>query len=97
MTPQHNNKIEIVGLNYGNKGRSCGLHPTCCGSQVKVGMWLKVRKLVEEEEIEEQIQVKTKAKVSSPAVRGKKLKATYKSRTITSVVRKEYYKVGQRD
>ncbi|KAJ3250428.1 hypothetical protein HK103_003541 [Boothiomyces macroporosus] len=36
--------IEIVGLNHGSDGRMCGLHPTNCGTQVQVGMHLKLHK-----------------------------------------------------
>lgn len=36
--------IEIVGLNEGGFGRTCGIHSSNCGSSVKVGTHLKLIK-----------------------------------------------------
>jgi hypothetical protein len=55
--------IEIVGTDLGSDGRSCGLHPVCCGEDVLVDTKLKLfkatlkrkikTKSIEVEEIEE--------------------------------------------
>jgi hypothetical protein len=36
--------IEIVGTDMGSDGRSCGLHPVCCGEDVLVDTKLKLFK-----------------------------------------------------
>jgi len=44
MSNLKNKTLEIVGLDDGNNGRVCGMHPKSCGQGLKEGMHLKLIK-----------------------------------------------------
>jgi hypothetical protein len=49
--------IEIVGTDLGSDGRSCGLHPVCCGEDVLVDTKLKLFKATLKRKIKRTINV----------------------------------------
>jgi hypothetical protein len=75
-------RIDIVGLNYADKGRSCLAHPEGCGKEVDVGAVIKLK--CTEAEFEEEVLMITK-KVEYKSLTVMELRDLLKQYSIKSI------------
>jgi hypothetical protein len=87
--------VEIVGINYGGQGRTCGLHSTNCGVQIAPGMNLMVRKITEQVTVD----VRETFAISEPALdpslpkkRGRKRKPRTETRLVSKTIHRSLFK-----